>query len=112
MELTTLQAIKILAGLAMAGGVTAGAVGLGAGLATADPTPARGHVFADWPPPPPPPHPGDPGWGGRPSGQWNGGPGPGQWNGGPGPAAWGPPPGTWNGGWEPDGGVCLFAVCV
>jgi hypothetical protein len=106
MELATLQAIKIIAGLAMAGGVTAGAMGLGAGLAAADPNPVRGPIPADWPPPPPPPHPGGPGWGGPP---------PRPWDGGPGPAGWGPPPpppGTWNGGWEPDGGVCLFAVCV
>ncbi|MHA7664210.1 hypothetical protein [Mycolicibacterium sp. HS_4_1] len=20
--------------------------------------------------------------------------------------------GTWNGGWEPDGGVCLFGACI
>jgi hypothetical protein len=92
---------KIIAGLAIAGGLAAGAVGVGSGVANADPGPGPGAVPVDW-------HPGH-GWGGGPG--WNGGPG---W-GGPGPAAWGPPPpppGTWNGGWEPDGGLCLFNLCV
>src|SRR6202022_3328422 len=40
-----------------------------------------------------------------------------QW-GGPGPAGWGPPPppvpdpGGWNGGWEPNGGLCVFSLCI
>jgi hypothetical protein len=45
--------------------------------------------------------------------RWGRGPG---W-GGPGPVGWAPPPppgpipGGWNGGWEPNGGLCLFDLC-
>lgn len=44
----------------------------------------------------------DPGWG----------PPPRDRNWGPPPPPDGNPPGTWNGGWEPDGGVCLFGACI
>jgi hypothetical protein len=95
---------KIIAGLAIAGGLAAGAVGVSAGVANADPGQGLGPVPVDW-------HPG-PGGDGGPG--WNGGPG---W-GGPGPVGWAPPPppvpfqGGWNGGWEPNGGLCLFDLCV
>ncbi|MCW2735215.1 MAG: hypothetical protein JWR13_6031 [Mycobacterium sp.] len=97
-----MKASKIIAGVAIAGGLAAGAFGMSTGVASADP----GHgapVPARWGPPPPP----GPGWGG------------------PGPAGWGPPPppyyggygggpipGGWNGGWEPQGGICLGPFCV
>jgi|SRR6478672_1128909 len=95
---------KIVAGLAIAGGLAAGAVGIGAGVANADPGPGVGAVPVDWHPGPPAPWQGGPGWGG---------PGPVGW-GPPPPAPWqgGPIPGGWNGGWEPPGGVCLFNLCV
>jgi hypothetical protein len=96
-----MKPVNIVAGLAVAGGLAAGAVGVGAGVANADPGPGLGPVPTDWRPGPPAP------WqGGRP--EW----------GGPGPVAWGPPPppvplpGGWNGGWEPNGGICLFNLCV
>ncbi|MFL0285261.1 hypothetical protein ACJH6H_08375 [Mycobacterium sp. SMC-21] len=85
---------KMIAGLAITGSLGAGLVTLGTGVAS-----------ADWGPPPPPP---GPGWGPPPPDH--------HW--GPPPPAWGPPPppgnppGTWNGGWEPDGGVCLFGACI
>jgi hypothetical protein len=95
-----MKPVKIVAGLAVAGGLAAGAVGIGAGVANADP--GLGRVPADWghPPPPPPWQGGGPGWGG------------------PGPVGWGSPPppvrfpGSWNGGWEPNGGVRLFTLCI
>jgi hypothetical protein len=103
-----MKPMKIVAGLAIAGGLAAGAVGVGAGVANADPGQGLGHVPVDWRPPPPAP------WqGGGP--QWDGS-GP-QW-GGPGPVGWGSPPppdpipGGWNGGWEPNGGLCLFNLCI
>ncbi|MCX8562074.1 hypothetical protein OS122_14365 [Mycolicibacterium mucogenicum] len=87
-----MKSIKLIVGMAVASGIAAGAVGLGAGTASADtgmaPVPAR--------------------WGNHDHG-WNG-PG---WGGPPPPPAWGwNPPGTWNGGWEPDGGFCIFAACI
>lgn len=96
---------KIIAGLAIAGSLTAGAFALGTGVAS-----------ADWGPPPPPP---GPNWGppppdhnwGPPDRDRNWGPPPPQW-GPPPPPPDGNPPGTWNGGWEPDGGVCLFGACI
>jgi hypothetical protein len=103
--------LKVIAGLAIAGGVTVGAMGaVGVGVSYADPGLAKAPIPADWPPPGPPGPPGPHGpWGPPPPGPQWGGPGPG----GP----WGPPPppppdGTWNGGWEPDGGICLFGACV
>ena len=96
---------KMIAGLAIAGSLGTGLVTLGAGVAT-----------ADWGPPPPPP---GPGWGPPPPPDHNWGPPPRDHNWGPPPREWGPPPppdgnppGTWNGGWEPDGGVCLFGACI
>jgi hypothetical protein len=86
-----MKPVKMIAGLAIAGSL----VTLGAGVATADP---------GWGPQPPP----GPGWGPPPPDH--------HW--GPPPREWGPPPppdnppGTWNGGWEPDGGVCLFGACI
>ena len=97
---------KIVAGVAVAGGLAAGAVVVGAGVANADPGPGLGPVPTDWRPGPPPWHGDRPGWGGRPG--WDG----------PGQAGWAPPgppvpfPGGWNGGLEPNGGVCLFNLCV
>ena len=95
-----MKPLRVIAGLAIAGGVTIGAMGAtGVGVA-----------FADWPPPPP-----GPGGPGPDHHDWGPPPPPPPW-GGPGPANWGPPPpppnGTWNGGWEPDGGFCLFGACV
>lgn len=94
-----MKPMKIVAGLAIVGGLAAGAMGVGAGLANADPGPGIGAVPTDWRHPGPPP-------------PWQGGPG---W-GAPGPVAWGPPPppvpGGWNGGWEPNGGFCLFDLCI
>ncbi|MCX8558447.1 MULTISPECIES: hypothetical protein [Mycobacteriaceae] len=90
---------KMIAGLAIAGSLGAGLVTLGTGVATADP---------GWGPPPPPP---GPGWGPPPPDHhW--GPPPRDRNWGPPPPPDGNPPGTWNGGWEPDGGVCLFGACI
>jgi hypothetical protein len=94
-----MKPVKIVAALAIAGGLAAGAVGIGAGIANADT--GHGPVPVDWRPGPPAPWHGGPGWGG------------------PGPVGWAPPPwqggpipGGWNGGWEPPGGVCLFDLCV
>lgn len=100
-----MKSAKIMAGLALAGGLAAGAVGISTGVANADPGPGLGPVPAHWGPPPPP----GPGWGPPPPPAW----------GGPGPAGWGPPaqqdvpfPGGWNGGWEPNGGLCIGPFCV
>jgi hypothetical protein len=97
-----MKTTKIVAGLAIAGSLAAGAVGISTGVANADPGPGVGPVATDWRPGPPPP-------------PWRDGPG---W-GGPGPVGWGAPPpppvpfpGGWNGGWEPNGGFCLFDLCV
>ncbi|BBZ28611.1 hypothetical protein MMAD_29060 [Mycolicibacterium madagascariense] len=95
---------KLLASVAIAGGLAAGALGLSTGIASA--APGQAPIPVDWGHP----HPGGPGWGG------------------PGPVGWGPPPpppppyyggygggpfpGGWNGGWEPNGGVCLGPFCV
>jgi len=96
-----MKSVKIVAGLAIAGGLAAGAVGIGAGVANADP--AHNPVPADWRPgPPPPPWRDGPGWGG---------PGPAGW-GAPPPWQGGPIPGGWNNGWEPNGGVCLVNLCI
>jgi hypothetical protein len=79
---------KIIATLAVAGGLATGAVGIGAGVASADPGPwygdghrghGNGHEWRGWD---------DGGWRGDPI------------------------PGGWNGGWEPWGGVCLFGACI
>jgi hypothetical protein len=81
-----MKSTKIIATLAVAGGLAAGAVGVGAGVANADP----GYWYGD----------GHHGHG------WNG-PG---WNdrGWRGDRA----PGSWNGGWEPWGGICIFGACI
>jgi hypothetical protein len=92
-----IKPVKIIAGLAIAGGLAAGAVGVSAGVANADP---------GWGPPPPPP--GD--WHGDHDG-WGGDPGPADWAPPPPPPDWSPP-GAWNGGWEPDGGLCIFDLCL
>ena len=97
-----MKPVKIVAGLAIAGGLAAGAVGIGTGVANADPGPGLGPVATDWRPGPPEP--------------WHDGPG---WR-DPGPVGWGGPPppppvpfpGGWNGGWEPNGGFCLFNLCI
>jgi len=90
-----MKSTKMIAGLAIAGSL----VTLGTGVATADP---------GWGPPPPPP---GPGWGPPPPDHhW--GPPPRDHDWGPPPPPDGNPPGTWNGGWEPDGGVCLFGACI
>ncbi len=83
----TIKPGRILATVAIAGGLLAGATG----VANADDWGwDHGHGGPGW-------H--DRGW----NGGWNGG-----YNGG-----WGDPaPGGWNGGWEPWGGVCLFGACV
>ena len=94
-----MKTVQIVAGLAIAGGLAAGAVGIGAGVANADP--GLDAVSADWQPGPPTPWQNGPGWGG---------PNPGGWA--PPPWQGGPIPGGWNGGWEPAGGICLFNVCV
>lgn len=80
-----MKSVKIIAGLAIAGGLAAGALGVGAGVATADPGEAGAPVPTRWGPPSPPPPP------------YYGG---------------GPIPGGWNGGWEPNGGFCLGPFCV
>jgi len=76
---------KIFATIAVAGGLAAGAVGLGSGVASADPGywhgDGRGHGWNG-------PRWDDHGWRGDPY------------------------PGGWNGGWEPWGGVCLFGACI
>ena len=91
-----MKPVKMVAGLAIAGGLAAVALGVGAGVAGADP--GVGAVPVDWRPGPPPPWQSGPGWGGP---GWGAPP----WQGGP-------IPGGWNGGWEPPGGVCLFNLCV
>jgi hypothetical protein len=88
---------KLIASVAIAGGLAAGALGLSTGVASA--APGMAPIPADWGHP----HPG-PGWNG------------------PGPVGWAPPPppnygggpipGGWNGGWEPNGGLCLGPFCV
>jgi len=80
------SAKKILATMALAGGLAAGAVGVGTGVANADP----GYWHGD----------------GRHGHGWNGP----YW----GDRGWrgDPVPGGWNGGWEPWGGVCVFGACV
>ncbi len=79
------SAKKILATMALAGGLAAGAVGVGTGVANADP--------GYW-------HGGGHGHG------WNGP----RWD----DRGWrgDPVPGGWNGGWEPNGGFCLGPFCV
>ena len=94
-----MKPVKVVAGLAIAGGLAAGAVDIGAGMANADPGPGSAPV--DWHPGPPAPWQNGPGWGG-----------PGPLGGAPPPWLGGPIPGGWNGGWEPAGGVCLFNLCV
>jgi hypothetical protein len=109
-----MNARKILASAAIAGGLAAGALGVSTGVASADvghggPVPASwatdhggwgggghggGHGGPGWGPPPPPP----PYYGG---GGWNGG-----------GYGGGPIPGGWNGGWEPNGGICLGPFCI
>jgi hypothetical protein len=88
---------KTLAAIALSGGLALGAVGLGAGVASAAPVGGPIAEHPGWGPPP------GPGWGPPPPPPpaWNNG-----WNGG------GPIPGGWNGGWEPQGGFCVFVVCV
>jgi hypothetical protein len=96
-----MKPMKVVAGLAIAGGLAAGAVGVGAGIANADPGQSAGPVPVDWRPAPPPPWQGvGPGWGG---------PGPVGWRS---PPSYAPVPGGWNGGWEPNGGLCVFNLCV
>ena len=97
-----MKPVKIVAGLAIAGGLAAGAFGISTAVANADPGPGVGPVATDWRPGPPAPWQHEPGWGG---------PGPVGW-GAPPPWQGGPIPGGWNGGWEPNGGVCLFNLCV
>jgi hypothetical protein len=132
------KSTQIIAGLAIAGGLAAGAVGFGTGMANAAPgmTPAPTQIRLL--PPLGPPNcgpqgcPGAPGGHGPdghgPDGRGPGGPGPDdRGRGGPGPDGrgpgnWGPPPppnwggppdpGGWNGGWEPNGGLCLGPFCV
>ena len=89
-----MKPVKIIAGVAIAGGLAVGAVGVGAGVAN-----------ADWGPPPPGPWHGD-------HDDWRPDPGPADWAPPPPPAEDWSPPGTWNGGWEPDGGLCVFDVCM
>jgi hypothetical protein len=80
---------SLFAGALLCGGLAAGAVGLSAGTAQAQPAIGPGVIAPapQWwgPPPPPPPH-----WG------WDGGWGRGYWGGGPG--YWGGGP-YWNTGW-------------
>ena len=99
-----MKAKNITASIALAGGLAAGAFGVGAGVANADTGPGHGGPVATrWGPPPPPHH-----------DQWGG---PGRYNGGGyydrgGYYGGGPIPGGWNGGWEPNGGFCLGPFCV
>ena len=76
---------KILATIAVAGGLAAGAVGLGSGAANADPDYWHGGGHGH-------------GWNGP---RWDDR----GWRGDP-------IPGGWNGGWEPWGGVCVFGACI
>ena len=97
-----MKSAKLFAGVAIAGSLAAGALGLSTGVASA--APGMGPVPAHGGPPPGPHGPGGPGWGG------------------PGQVGWAPPPppnygggpipGGWNGGWEPNGGICLGPFCV
>jgi hypothetical protein len=94
---------KTIATLAIVGGVAAGAAGVSARVANADPGPSVGPAPVWGPPAPAPWHGDGHGWDGDGRGGrgWDG-PG---WGGG---AA----PGGWNGGWEPWGGICLFGLCA
>ena len=76
---------KILATIAVAGSLAAGAVGLGSGVANADPDYWHGGGHGH-------------GWNGP---RWDDR----GWRGDP-------IPGGWNGGWEPWGGVCVFGACI
>lgn len=102
-----MKSTKIVAGIAMAGGLAAAALGVSTGVANAAPAPGGAPIPAHWGPPPPPAP-----WGPPPPPAW-----------GPGPVGWGPPPppppyqggpipGGWNGGWEPNGGICIGPFCV
>ncbi|MEZ0052918.1 hypothetical protein ABIA30_003943 [Mycobacterium sp. MAA66] len=105
-----------VAGMAIAGGLAASMVGVGAGVASAAPGPAiapapasgpGGPIPTDW----------DHDHGGYDHDHDHGG-----WGGPPGPP--GPPPGWaeahpgmpfpngWAGGWQPQGGFCVFEFCV
>ncbi len=86
-----MRAQKLMAGVVIAGGLAAAAVGVGAGTAAA--APASGPVPA-WGGPAAPGH----DWGHRPP-NWNPNEGP-----------WGPA--GWNGGWQPPGAVCLGQWCI
>jgi len=96
--------------MAVAGGLAVGAMGVGTGVASADAGLGHvGQVPASWATD----HGDHGGWhGDHGRGGWNNGPG---WNNGGG---WyngynsGPIPGGWNGGWEPNGGICLGPFCV
>jgi hypothetical protein len=79
------SAKRILATMALAGGLAAGAVGAGTGVANADPGywHGDGHHGRGWD---------GPRWDNRGYGD--------------------PIPGGWNGGWEPWGGVCVFGACI
>jgi hypothetical protein len=87
-----MKPVKILATLAIAGGIAAGALGT-AGVANADQCwDGCGHGGHGR------------GWDHGGGGDWGRG---GDWGGG-----WGGDQGGWNGGWEPWGGVCLFGACI
>ncbi|HKP39844.1 hypothetical protein [Mycobacterium sp.] len=91
-----MKSTKVIASVAIAGGLAAGGLALGAGVANADPGIAA--VPTDWRPPPPRPWNG-PGWGG-----------PVGWA--P-PPAWGPPPPPPPPPWgAPAPGLCLFDLCL
>ncbi|MCV7420255.1 hypothetical protein H7K45_06865 [Mycobacterium yunnanensis] len=99
-----MKSTTIISGIALAGGLSAAALGLSSGVANAAPAPGGTPIPAHWGPPPP-----GPGWGGPGPAGWGGPPPP------PPPAPWnggGPIPGGWNGGWEPIGGFCLGPFCV
>jgi hypothetical protein len=98
-----MKLVKIMATMAIAGGLAAGAGAASTGIANADPGPSVGPVSA---------------WGSLPQERWHGDGN--DWRGhdGRGPD-WGGPgwrgdpiPGGWNGGWEPWGGVCIFGLCA
>ncbi|MBJ7338198.1 hypothetical protein [Mycolicibacterium sp.] len=103
-----MNAKRILAGMAVAGGLAAGALGVSTGVASAEtghdaPVPAswatdRGD-HGGWD--------GDHGRGGDWNRGWNNGGWNNGWNNGGGPI-----PGGWNGGWEPNGGICIGPFCV
>jgi hypothetical protein len=90
--------VKIMATMAIAGGLAAGAGAASAGIANADPGPSVGPI-PTWGPHGPGPWYGD-GDHGR-GNDWRGN----DWRGDP-------IPGGWNGGWEPWGGVCVFGLCA